>query len=65
VLDDQGGTGALSDADVAVRTEQAGTGPGAPFRTTVSWADDLDPTRRWFGVLRYAGSDQRTLLRIG
>jgi hypothetical protein len=30
----------------------------------VSW-DELDPTRRWFGVVRYPGSDRRTLIRIG
>jgi hypothetical protein len=61
VLDEQDET----DGNVEVETEQAGTGPGAPFRATVSWGDDLDPTRRWFGVVRYAGSDRRTVLRIG
>ncbi|MGZ8737939.1 MAG: S8 family serine peptidase [Nocardioides sp.] len=61
VLDEQGD----GDGDVEVETEQSGTGPGAPFRATVSWGDDLDPTRRWFGVLSYVGSDQRTVLRIG
>jgi hypothetical protein len=54
-----------TDGAVEVETEQSGTEPGAPFRATVSWGDDLDPTRRWFGVLRYADSDQRTVLRIG
>jgi hypothetical protein len=54
-----------ADGEADVETEQADTRPGAPFRATVSWGDDLDPTRRWFGVMRYAGSDQRTLLRIG
>jgi hypothetical protein len=50
--------------DVSVDTEQDGARAGAPFRTTVSW-DDLDPTQRWFGVVRYTGTDRRTLLRIG
>jgi hypothetical protein len=50
--------------DLTVATEQAARRPGAPFRSTVSWAG-LDPTQRWFGIVRYAGSDRRTLLRIG
>jgi hypothetical protein len=50
--------------DVAVDTEQEGSRAGAPFRSTVSW-DELDPTQRWFGVVHYAGTDRRTLLRIG
>ncbi len=50
--------------DLTVATEQSARRPGAPFRSTVSW-DGLDPTQRWFGIVRYAGSDQRTLLRIG
>jgi hypothetical protein len=53
-----------ADRDLTVATEQSARRPGAPFRSTVSW-DDLDPTRRWFGIVRYAGSDRRTLLRIG
>ena len=53
-----------ADGDLSIDTEQSTGRPGAPFRTTVSW-DELDPTRRWFGVMRYAGSDRRTLLRIG
>jgi len=50
--------------DVSVRTRQGGSRAGAPFRATLSW-DGLDPTKRWFGVVRYAGTDRRTLLRIG
>jgi hypothetical protein len=29
----------------------------------VSW-EDLDPTQRWLGVVRYAGTDRRTLVRV-
>lgn len=50
--------------DLRVKTEQPATRPGAPFRSTVSWGS-LDPTQRWFGIVRYARSDRRTLLRIG
>ena len=50
--------------DVSVETDQDGARAGAPFRSTVSWGD-LDATQRWFGVVRYAGTDRRTLLRIG
>jgi hypothetical protein len=50
--------------ELTVDTEQDATRPGAPFRSTVSWSG-LDPTQRWFGVVRYAGSDRRTVLRIG
>lgn len=53
------GAGALT-----VETEQPASRPGAPFRATVSW-NDLDPTQRWFGVMKYAGSGRRTVLRIG
>jgi hypothetical protein len=50
--------------DVSVATEQRGSRAGAPFRSTLTW-DGLDPTQRWFGVVRYAGTDRRTLLRLG
>ncbi|MGN6574877.1 MAG: S8 family serine peptidase [Nocardioides sp.] len=56
--------GPSDSADVSVETEQGGSRAGAPFRATVAW-DELDPTQRWFGVVRYAGTDRRTLLRIG
>jgi hypothetical protein len=36
---------------------------GGVFGYTVAW-DDLDPTRRWLGVVRYAGTDGRTLVRV-
>ncbi len=56
--------GPTDSHDVSVETEQTGAGAGAPFRSTVSWGD-LDATKRWFGVVRYTGTDRRTLLRIG
>lgn len=56
--------GRATDGEVTVHTHQPAARPGAPFRSTLTWTD-LDPTQRWFGVLRYAGSDRRTLLRIG
>ena len=37
--------------------------PGGTFAYTVSW-DGLDPTQRWLGVVRYAGTDRRTLVRV-
>ena len=39
-------------------------GRGAGFRYDVRWPE-LDATRRWLGVVRYPGSDELTLLRIG
>ena len=56
--------GPTDSGDVSVATDQDGSRAGAPFTSTVSW-DELDPTQRWFGVVRYAGTDRRTLLRIG
>lgn len=37
--------------------------PGGEFGFTVSW-DDLDSTQRWLGVVRYAGTERRTLVRV-
>lgn len=54
-----GGAGTLE-----LETRRAGTGPGAPFGYTVRWPE-LDPTRRWLGVVRYRGSGELTLLRLG
>ena len=39
------------------------TRPGGEFGYTVSW-DDLDPTQRWLGVVRYPGTERRTLVRV-
>ena len=36
---------------------------GGVFGYTVTWAG-LDPTQRWLGVVRYADTDRRTLVRV-
>lgn len=54
-----GGAGTLQ-----LETRGTGGDPGAGFRYDVRWPE-LDPTLRWLGVVRYAGSDELTLLRIG
>jgi hypothetical protein len=36
---------------------------GEPFSVELSW-DGLDPTSRWFGAVRYAGSDERTFVTV-
>ena len=40
-----------------------------PLKVAVTGAagrwPELDPTRRWLGVVGYPGSDELTLLRIG
>lgn len=40
-----------------------GAASGTPFDVQVSWRG-LDPTARWFGVLRYEGSDERTYVSV-
>lgn len=55
----EGGSGTLE-----VDSRSTGGAPGSRFRYVVRWPE-LDPTRRWLGVVRYPGSDQLTLLRIG
>jgi hypothetical protein len=50
--------------ELQVVARRQGDRPGAPFRYRVSWPE-LDPTQRWFAVLRYPGTDRRTYLRIG
>jgi hypothetical protein len=54
-----GGAGTLE-----LDTRSTGAGPGSGFRYDVRWPE-LDPTQRWLGVVRYPGSDELTLLRIG
>lgn len=49
---------------LSIETEEQATRPGGTFRSTVSWGE-LDPTQRWFGVVRYPGSPRRTFIRIG
>jgi hypothetical protein len=36
---------------------------GEVFGVELSW-EDLDPTARWFGAVRYEGSDQRTFVTV-
>jgi hypothetical protein len=36
---------------------------GEPFEVQLTW-EDLDPTIRWFGAIRYGRSDQRTFVTI-
>jgi hypothetical protein len=36
---------------------------GEPFSVDLSWAG-LDPTRRWFGAVRYDGSDEQTFVTV-
>ncbi len=48
---------------MTVTAGQQPTGPGGEFGYTVSWRD-LDPTQRWLGVVRYPGTDRRTLVRV-
>lgn len=50
-------------SDMAIAPDTAATRPGGQFRYTVSWSG-LDPTLRWLGVVRYAGTDRRTLVRV-
>lgn len=54
-----GGAGTLE-----LGAQSTGAGPGSRFRYAVRWPD-LDPTRRWLGVVRYPGSGELTLLRLG
>jgi subtilisin family serine protease len=48
---------------MSVTPRRQATRPGGEFGYTVAW-DDLDPTQRWLGVVRYAGTDRRTLVRV-
>jgi hypothetical protein len=54
------GPGDRANLDVP---ETVGAASGSPFDVEVSWRD-LDPTSRWFGVLRYEGSDERTFVSV-
>jgi hypothetical protein len=36
---------------------------GEPFDVELTW-EDLDPTARWFGAIRYGRSDQRTFVTV-
>ncbi|HEX4977119.1 MAG TPA: S8 family serine peptidase [Nocardioides sp.] len=56
------GAGGAETLELATRGNGSGAGP--EFRYAVRWPE-LDPSRRWLGVVRYPGSDEVTLLRIG
>ncbi|HSJ21801.1 MAG TPA: S8 family peptidase [Nocardioidaceae bacterium] len=36
---------------------------GEPFEVELTW-EDLDPTARWFGAIRYGQSDERTFVTV-
>ncbi len=37
---------------------------GTPVTLTAAWSG-LDPAKRWFGVISYAGADSVTLFSVG
>lgn len=55
-------TGDVVGLDVA--GPRAGGPAGAGVHYRLAWPE-LDPTRRWLGVVRYRGSDEVTLVRVG
>ena len=57
VVPEQGGT------EVDLSTDAVGFAPGRKFRYSASW-DDLDPTKRYLGVVTYGDSDHRTLVEV-
>jgi hypothetical protein len=52
------------DAGNLVAPDTAPAGAGEPFGVELSW-EGLDLTSRWFGMVEYAGSDERTFITIG
>ena len=48
---------------VELSTDAVGFSPGKRFRYSASW-DDLDPSKRYLGVVGYGDSDRRTLLEV-
>ena len=56
--------GATGGSPVTVTPGPAPSRPGDEFGYTLGW-DGLDTTQQWLAVVRYAGSDRRTYLRIG
>jgi hypothetical protein len=52
-----------SDAGNLVAPESVTGAAGESFGLELGWAD-LDPTSRWFGMLEYAGSDERTFVTV-
>jgi hypothetical protein len=56
--------GATGGTPLTVTPGSAPARPGGEFDYTLGW-DGLDTTQQWLAVVRYAGSDRRTYLRIG
>ena len=48
---------------VSLSTDAVGTAPGKRFRFSASWAD-LDPSKRWLGVVTYGDTDRQTLVEV-
>lgn len=44
--------------------EVVATTAGGPFSFTLSWDEDVDPTSRWVGAIRYAGSRELTFVTL-
>ena len=65
VVGDSASTTPQSEPLSVVPDPQPGGGPaaGPGFEYSASW-DDLDPDRRWLGVVEYAGADRPTLLDL-
>lgn len=57
VVPEQGGS------QVRLSTDAVGFAPGQKFRYSASWTD-LDPEKRYLGVVAYGDSDRRTLVEI-
>jgi Subtilase family/Fibronectin type-III domain/Peptidase inhibitor I9/PA domain len=55
--------GAGESSPLTVTPGAAPRRAGGAFDYRLSW-DDLDTTRRWLGVVRYSGTERRTLVRI-
>jgi hypothetical protein len=41
-----------------------GSADRCPYATTASWSD-LNPAKRWLGVVSYAGATDVTLVSVG
>jgi hypothetical protein len=52
-----------SDAGNLVAPESVTGTAGESFGLELGWAG-LDPTSRWFGMIEYAGSDERTFVTV-
>ncbi len=57
VVPDQGGTA------VSLSTDAVGFAPGKRFHYSASW-DDLDPGKKYLGVVAYGDSERRTLVEV-